>query len=261
MRNRAYVSRSASIPNALMIARVMSTNGLDTSLPVTWMATGPSAAAADISRAERYWLDTVPLTVTEPPFRPEVSTRTGGHPVPASLRARTPRAARPSSRSWIGRSRIRGAPSMRYRPCPAATRAVMNRVAVPDSPVLSSFGPGGTVPPQPETVMRQRVSSTATAMPSAASASAQTRVSSDRPTPSSTDSPWARAATMSARFVMLRDPGGRRRPHTGPGAGVISRTVMAKTVAAGPAACKRQEVAAATGAACTGGYMPFEPRT
>ena len=97
----------------------------------------------------------------------------------------------------------------------------MNRVAVPESPVLISFGPGGMRAAQPSMCIVRFASSIAVSMPSARRASAQTRVSSERPTSSMWLVPSASAATMSARLVMLRDPGGRMEPHTGPGATAI----------------------------------------
>ena len=60
-----------------------------------------------------------------PEGSPWASTVTGGHPVPMVQLAETPSCTIPSTRSCIGRSRMRGTPSSVKVPLPAAATAAV----------------------------------------------------------------------------------------------------------------------------------------
>lgn len=66
------------------------------------------------------------LPVTWPLGSPAAWTATGGHPVPAVHCASTPSWRSPSTRSWMGRSRMRGVPSRMKAPRPAAATAAVS---------------------------------------------------------------------------------------------------------------------------------------
>ena len=143
--------------------------------------------------------------------QPVAETATGGQPSSFSLRASTPSWDRTSSRSRIGRSRIRGTPSRRYRPSPKLTIAVRNRIVVPEFATNNSADRAGMTRPVSfsATATRFAAQSARTSKPSRVSDSTITSVSSLRSAPSRTHGPFrlASAASTSARLVMLLLPG------------------------------------------------------
>lgn len=65
------------------------------------------------------------MVLTVPEGSPSAWTVTGGQPVPRLHCATTPSWHRPSTRSWIGRSRMRATPSNTNSPRPAAATAAV----------------------------------------------------------------------------------------------------------------------------------------
>ena len=149
-----------------------------------------------------------------PPVSPVPSTRTGGQPACSRGSTRAPSWESVSMRSEMGRSRIRGVPSNSTQPLPSVLAAVRNRALVPEF-WMSRERPGSfRSPSSPETVHGSW--ETSIGHPSAARASIITRVSSLSSPPCSRLSPWARAATNSARLVRLLEPGTRTTASSGP---------------------------------------------
>ena len=103
---------------------------------------------------------------------------------------------------------MRSIPSIRNRPCAVAVKAVQKRITVPALPQNRSASSTGSRPRQPVTSATQPVSSTVTGIPRARRASNINRVSSAIKTPVSRLCPSANAAAISARLVMLFEPGG-----------------------------------------------------
>jgi hypothetical protein len=93
--------------------------------------------------------------------------------------------------------------------CPAASMAVRNRMVVPLLATYNSFSRAGTTPAQPSSCNWQACRSHITSRPRPTIASIITSVSSHSKTPSSVDRPSDSAAQITARLVMLFDPGGR----------------------------------------------------
>mmetsp|Transcript_46678 Transcript_46678/g.137902 ORF Transcript_46678/g.137902 Transcript_46678/m.137902 type:complete len:220 (+) Transcript_46678:1254-1913(+) len=96
-----------------------------------------------MSRELMNWLEILPETMHFPPGRPALptSTFTGGQPPWGGFWVHStfePSCFRPSMRSWIGRSRMRGTPSRTNLPLHAQTTPARGRMAVPAFPRLSS---------------------------------------------------------------------------------------------------------------------------
>ena len=122
-----------------------------------------------------------------------------------------------SSRSPIGRSRMRFTPSSRNEPCPSVQKArekANRRAAIADKQLGGGWRECVRRGPARPACGRRRC--TSTRMPSCPSAAIITRVSSLSSAPVNVLSPWASAAQTRARLVMLLEPGGRMRPRTGP---------------------------------------------
>ena len=89
-------------------------------------------------------------------------------------------------------------------------------MVVPELPQASSASLAGTLPPQPVTSARQLASSSVIAMPSSPSAAIINRVSSANKRPRRMLVPSASPARISARLVMLFDPGSVTVASSGP---------------------------------------------
>lgn len=68
--------------------------------------------------------------------RPCASITSGGHPVSQMQRADTSSWLRPSTRSWMGRCRMRSTPSNMNRPRPAAATAAVKGLARQNPPLF-----------------------------------------------------------------------------------------------------------------------------
>lgn len=123
----------------------------------------------------------------------------------------------------MGRSRMRGTPSSRYVPATPDNAAVRNRMVVPLFAQKRSADDLGNRPPPPVSSIDARSKSTRASSPSVRSASTMTRVSSLSRAPRRCERPCAKAAQISARFVILFEPGGRIEAERGP-RGVTART-------------------------------------
>ena len=184
--------------------------------------------AAASARPLANWLDVPPWIRTRPPPMPCERMTTGGQSPGLSAVASTPSARRASSRSPIGRCRIRAVPSSRYVPCPSPQTAARNRIVVPLAAQSIVAAGAGIAPAVPSSRITPAGQSAWSETPSAASPAAITRVSWLSSTPVSRLGPRASAAQTSARLVMLFEPGGRALPLTGPATTGIGRgSVMA----------------------------------
>jgi hypothetical protein len=94
--------------------------------------------------------------------------------------------------------------------------AVRKRIEVPLLARDNSASPAGIRPPQPTTVSSVPSASARTSIPSRCNAPIITRVSSLSSAPCKYEVPPAKAAQISARLVILFDPGGRMVPTRGP---------------------------------------------
>mmetsp|Transcript_17729 Transcript_17729/g.55069 ORF Transcript_17729/g.55069 Transcript_17729/m.55069 type:complete len:217 (-) Transcript_17729:231-881(-) len=179
-RSMLAASHSTLMPKRSMSLIVISTYGVEISSSVMRMVTpsGSLHSGEAMSSAVRYCDDTDPEMAISPDGSPAASTCTGGQPVPSGRLAATPSCVRPSTRSAMGRSRIRATPSSTYWPEPAAhTAAVSGRMAVPALPRKSSVRssepiapPALNAPPHPATVAVRVSQSTSTLTPSTSSA-------------------------------------------------------------------------------------------
>ncbi len=118
-----------------------------------------------------------------------------------------PSCTKASVRSEIGRSLIRGVPSISTGPLTSGAMAVMNRAVVPDAPTSILLVGTPNSPPVPNTSHGSATSSIIT--PSCCNAVRMTTVSSASRAPWRREAPdFASAARIRARFVALFDPGG-----------------------------------------------------
>ena len=221
MRNvqRVRPDFDTSIASRRIMRTVISTYGRETSVPSTSMIDCPRGrTGAAISRPLRNWLLTSPSMrdAAAAQARSLRSHRRATVVGLADTRAR-PVAARQSSRSSMGRSRIRGTPSSRYRPCPRLTIAVKKRMVVPE---LADEQVGLTWNQESEFALRLTATSgfgtspnrAGPRSPASARRSTITSVSSLRSAPRTSHAcpcSQASAASTSARLVMLFDPGTR----------------------------------------------------
>ena len=147
------------------------------------------------------------------------SATTGGQPPNSPFTVHStlhPNCWRPSMRSEMGRSRMRGVPSnvkdVPSTAATAATTAANGRMAVPALPRNKSF-PGAFNDPVEVTLTAESPRSF-TFTPMASKASSILSVSSDANKFSTTVSPSHSAAKSSARFDSDLDPGSRTTPPT-----------------------------------------------
>mmetsp|Transcript_48603 Transcript_48603/g.110309 ORF Transcript_48603/g.110309 Transcript_48603/m.110309 type:complete len:343 (-) Transcript_48603:417-1445(-) len=152
MVNFSSFSLTASTPNFFIKPIVRCTYGADTSSSVICTSMSPSARGAAMSRALKNCDEICPLILATPPVHAPALMSTGGHPV--SLHETwEPSWVRPSTRSAMGRSRIRSTPSRTYSPSPKHRAAARGRIAVPALPRKSSSFPEILKgPPMPVTV-------------------------------------------------------------------------------------------------------------
>mmetsp|Transcript_17395 Transcript_17395/g.29839 ORF Transcript_17395/g.29839 Transcript_17395/m.29839 type:complete len:200 (+) Transcript_17395:1242-1841(+) len=122
--------------------------------------------------------------------------------------ASTPSCTRPSTRSWIGRSRMRATPSNTNRPRPAAaTAAVRGRMAVPALPRDSSAPVDGKRPPHPTTTISPCSQRSSSLMPRVLSALTMYRMSSESSRFLTNVVPSERAASSRMRLDRDLEPG------------------------------------------------------
>jgi hypothetical protein len=76
---------STFTPNCSIRRTVIRTYGAEISSSATLTVNVSLANGAAMSKADRNWLDTLPLIATVPPRRPFALTRTGGQPFGAQL--------------------------------------------------------------------------------------------------------------------------------------------------------------------------------
>mmetsp|Transcript_29095 Transcript_29095/g.82004 ORF Transcript_29095/g.82004 Transcript_29095/m.82004 type:complete len:311 (+) Transcript_29095:958-1890(+) len=208
---------STLTPKRSISLMVMSTYGLLTSSSVMMISTpSPSVASgAAMSRAVRYWLLTLPLSRTVPDGIPEALISTGGQPVPRVQAASMPSCTRPSTRSWIGLSRMRAMPSRTKVPLPAAaTAAVSGRMAVPAFPRNSSAPSTGNFPAQPCTVILRFSQSSSSSTPRSFRAPTMYRMSSLSRRFSTSVVPSDKAARRRMRLDRDLEPGRSTSPLT-----------------------------------------------
>ena len=193
----------------------------------------PAESGSTMSKAERSWEEADASTSRRPSF--PVVCRVNGKPFaaePSGATARQPAARRASSRPRIGRARMASSPSSSYEPPGASARkAVRNRAAVPALPTWSFARSRGMRPPRPTIRTVPAGSSSPTSKPSARRAAMRIRVSRLKRAPEKTVTPSARAARMSARLVMLFEPGTWATPRAGV---VKGRMTRAGLMRAGP---------------------------
>ena len=127
------------MPRRSIMESVSDIYGADTGSPERLTVSPCSIRGAAMSSAETNCDDTVASTVTSPPLRRLPLTRSGGYPSRPRYSISAPQAFKAVTSGSIGRSAMRPLPESTARhPSRAATKAVRNRMAVPQLSTLIS---------------------------------------------------------------------------------------------------------------------------